>query len=231
MMNNRKRGLFGRNASPHMAKNSMGSPAMPEQKKPGLGTRLLGEGWQDKLIALGSALQGNSQAIPQYMYNQQAMEAQAAQQAERQRQQMELMDYQAGLGRAQFDYEQANRAPDIGVFEDNAGNRFRYDKRTGLPIDERPVFTDPTERTYFTDGAMVTIPNPYVGGASSSTPSAPVGRLTPIEPNIGNTPAPQLGANGLPATLTRDQYEATVQAMGRAETDAWMRRNNVKVTN
>ena len=46
---------------------------------------------------------------------------------------------------------------------------------------------------------------------------------------IENTPAPQLMENGIPAVLTRAQYNATVQAMGKAQTDDWMRRNNVRL--
>jgi hypothetical protein len=65
------------------------------------------------------------------------------------------------------------------------------------------------------------------GGA----PSAPVGKLTPIQPTIQNTPAPPLGANGLPTALSRAQYQATVNAMGKAQTDDWMRRNNIQVVN
>jgi len=44
-----------------------------------------------------------------------------------------------------------------------------------------------------------------------------------------NTPAPQVGDNGMPTELTRAQYDAVVQAKGKAQTDAWMQRNNIKV--
>lgn len=43
---------------------------------------------------------------------------------------------------------------------------------------------------------------------------------------MGGTPAPAEGA----ATLTPAQYRATVQAMGQAATDNWMRRNNITVS-
>lgn len=68
-----------------------------------------------------------------------------------------------------------------------------------------------------------------VGGGNA--PTAPVGRLTPIQPTTQNTPAPQLGASGLPAALTPDQYQAVVSVRGKSETDAWMRRHNIRVTN
>lgn len=62
-----------------------------------------------------------------------------------------------------------------------------------------------------------------------AAPTKPVGKLTPIAPTISNTPAPALGASGLPTTLTPQQYQATVNAMGKASTDAWMARNGIKV--
>jgi len=44
------------------------------------------------------------------------------------------------------------------------------------------------------------------------------------------TPAPATGANGMPAKLTPEQYRVTVQALGQAKTDDWMRRNNITVS-
>jgi hypothetical protein len=48
---------------------------------------------------------------------------------------------------------------------------------------------------------------------------------------IQNTPAPELGANGMPQVLSRQQYQATVASMGQAATDAWMQRNNIRMGN
>lgn len=49
------------------------------------------------------------------------------------------------------------------------------------------------------------------------------------QPTVENTPAPQLGPNGMPTMLTRDQYQAVEQRMGKAETQAWAQRNGIKV--
>lgn len=49
-------------------------------------------------------------------------------------------------------------------------------------------------------------------------------------PTTQNTPAPDLGANGMPTVLTRQQYQAVVNAKGQAATDAWVQRNNVRIT-
>ena len=68
-----------------------------------------------------------------------------------------------------------------------------------------------------------------MGGTPSGVPTAPVGKLTPIGPTTQNTPAPQTGANGFPSVLTPDQYQATVNAMGKQATDDWMRRHNIRI--
>jgi hypothetical protein len=86
----RKRGLFGSaggfNASmpqdmamPETAQ--MGGGGFVPEDRPGLGTRLLGKGWEEKAMALGGALMGNQWAIPQYLQQQGAMQRQAEQQA------------------------------------------------------------------------------------------------------------------------------------------------------
>lgn len=44
-----------------------------------------------------------------------------------------------------------------------------------------------------------------------------------------STKAPETGASGIPSTVTRAQYNAIVEAKGKADTDAWMLRNNVRL--
>lgn len=46
---------------------------------------------------------------------------------------------------------------------------------------------------------------------------------------MGGVPAPALGANGMPTTLTPQQYQAIVDVKGKAATDAWAQRNGVTV--
>jgi hypothetical protein len=43
------------------------------------------------------------------------------------------------------------------------------------------------------------------------------------------TKSPDLNSAGIPAKLTRKQYDAVVQVKGKAETDAWMLRNNIQI--
>lgn len=75
---------------------------------------------------------------------------------------------------------------------------------------------------------------PLDNGASGNIPPPPPGFQ--IEggqqmsaPNMMNTPAPQLGANGMPQVITRDQYQVLVSAKGQAATDAMLARNNIQV--
>jgi hypothetical protein len=61
--------------------------------------------------------------------------------------------------------------------------------------------------------------------------ASPAGNSGFSAPSVFNTPSPQLGANGNPTRLTRQQYQAVVNAKGQAATDDWMRRNNITVGN
>jgi len=48
---------------------------------------------------------------------------------------------------------------------------------------------------------------------------------------MGGVPAPALGSNGLPATLTPQQYQAIVNVKGKAATDAYLSQNGIAVEN
>lgn len=47
---------------------------------------------------------------------------------------------------------------------------------------------------------------------------------------LAGVPAPQLDASGKPTSLTQAQYQAVVQAKGKAKTDAWLQANNITVS-
>lgn len=162
---------------------------------------------------------------------QQAREARAAaerammEEQSRQRQRGEKLEDLRGELEVRSEFKE----PEAPRFEqDNAGNVWALDPRTGKPLSDSPVFVDRTERFMNQNGAILNVPNPYAQGG---LPTRPVGKLTPVQPTIENTPAPQLGANGMPTSLTRAQYQAVVQRMGQAETEAWARRNNIRVVN
>lgn len=82
-------------------------PQMPG-RQPGLGTRLLGEGWEEKVSALGGLLRGDPNAVGNY----QALQQHRADQAQALRQQSlkRDQDWQDWVRKEQ--YKAANPAPD-----------------------------------------------------------------------------------------------------------------------
>jgi hypothetical protein len=236
----RKRGIFGGGFGASMPQDmtmqdsaSLGVPA-PQQQRPGIGTRLFGEGWEGKAAALGAMLAGNPGAIQQYQGQQQALQLRSSEQAaalaREQRQRAEgLADYRA---KQQIDQEfAAPEAPKPGSFEwfqtATPEQRAQYGSYRDVGQDDEFVVVPiPGRGTYA--GPRSGLPSAFGQGQA---PSRPVGGLTPVGPAIENTPAPQVGQNGLPASLTRAQYQAVEQRMGRDETAAWARRNNIKVAN
>ena len=76
----------------------LGASGAMQQDRPGLGTRLLGEGWEGKAAALGSMLMGNPFAVQQYQGQQDQQRQRAAMMAEQQRQQAQMMAAAQGLG-------------------------------------------------------------------------------------------------------------------------------------
>jgi hypothetical protein len=61
-------------------------------------------------------------------------------------------------------------------------------------------------------------------------PSKPANWSKVSDKPLNGVPAPKTGEDGMPATLTPAQYRATVQSLGKAKTDDWMRRNNITVS-
>lgn len=142
-----------------------------------------------------------------------------------QRQQQRQMDWEDWTRK--YEYERSNPKPSNAQpyrWEDNAGNVWQY----GAGGQPERIFTDVVPKYYVQGDQAVQIANPYL---NQSAPTKPVGRLTPIEPTMQNTPAPQTGANGFPSVLSPQQYQATVNAMGKEKTDAWMQRNGIRMGN
>jgi len=223
-MNGAKKGLFGKGMQPGamMPAYSMpqagtmqdganlGTPAQPKQ----------GMDWKGALLqALGGAADGAATVFggqPLIAQNRQFQQVQAMRQAEQERaRSMDLADYRTKLG-IQQEFAQPE-APKPGSFE-----WFE----TATP-QQRALYDQYNPVTVATGQGPVAVPRSSLGGA----PSAPVGRLTPIQPTTQNTPAPQLGANGMPTSVSRAQYQAIAAEMGAAETEAWARRNNIRVVN
>lgn len=160
-------GLFGAPAvRDQMVARAFGAnnPAQPQQpeKRPGLGTRLLGEGWAEKVAALGGMIRGDPNAVPDFHSSQQHR----ADQAERLRQaSLERdTDWQDWVRRQE--YERANPKPSTAQphrWEDNAGNVWQLGA-SGQP--ER-IFTDTIPRMYVQGDRAVQIPNPFASGGEA----------------------------------------------------------------
>jgi hypothetical protein len=178
------------------------------------------------LGALGGAADGAAQHFGMAPMVAIGQQQRAAMQAQAQRDQAMriagLEDYRAKLGmKAEFETPDT---PKVGSFEwfQTASPEQRQEYSRYMDV------TSPAMTTTW-QGPTI-IPRAAMGGG---IPTAPVGKLTPIDdapaPTIMNTPAPQVGANGMPAAVNRAQYQAIVEAMGPQQAADWARRNNVRV--
>lgn len=207
---------------------NLGAPAPMGGERPGLGTRLFGKGWEDKAMAIGGMLMGNQFAIPQYLRQQGEMQQQAALLAERQRQQAMQMSAAQSMG---IDQQQAALLGPEGLRQITVDRLKPAEGPKPGSFEWFQTATQEQRALYDQYNPVIATtwqgPTPVPRSSLGGVPSKPVGKLTPITP--GNTPAPQLGANGMPTSLTRAQYQAVVNSMGQAETEAWARRNNIRV--
>lgn len=182
--------------------------ATPQQQRQGGGTkRIVG--------ILGDALLGL--AGQQGVYGPMMHQRRMLEQQERARQQQALQQRQWGnedwLTRQQW--ERANPAPRVndtvadyefirGKLGDEAGNTFLQNR------------ADPPQYRQGADGHFYRIETPRA-------PTAPVGRLTPIEPMS----APPGGGN----FMTPAQFQAIAAQKGQAWAENWARQNNIQVRN
>lgn len=165
-----------------------------------------------KLAMAGQILtsRGRSNPMLQYRLQQQALEQQM-----RARQQLEMQQRQWGnedwLARERW--ERANPAPRyndtvadyefiVGKLGDEAGNTYLRNR------------ADPPQYRQGPDGQFYRVEVPQA-------PTAPVGRLTPIEPMAA------AGGN----FMTPAQFQAIVAAKGQAAATEWARRNNIQIRN
>lgn len=209
-----------------------GGPSLPEAAPtPKKGGGFFGEGGFGRYLAgsIGDVLMQANGFEPTFaptMALRRQMELQ--QQRAQQQREYDWQDWQR-----KQEWERANPKPSTAQpyrWEDNAGNVWEYGQ-DGQP---KRIFTDTVPKYYIQGDQALQIPNPYATqGASQNRPKiGETVRLDQLDPpSINNTPAPQTGANGFPATLTRDQYQAVVDQMGQVATDAWMARNNVRLGN
>ena len=134
-------------------------------------TGLFGKGGVGRAIAgtIGDFLMQRSGMAPVYaptMMQQRQEAAQAA--AEQRKYSMDLAMHDA---KKQID--KRYDTPEVGVFEDNAGNRWTYDKATGRPLGDAPVFVDGTPKEFVHEGMRFSIQNPYLRGQNPGGGSIP----------------------------------------------------------
>lgn len=94
----------------------------------------------------------------------------AALAAEQRERAADLADYRTRKG-IDAEFEKP-KGPEIGTFEDNVGNVWRFDKRTGQVVGDQPMFVDRSPRFTIQGNAAIRTPNPY------DTPSAGGGAIS-----------------------------------------------------
>jgi hypothetical protein len=221
-MDPRRRGLFGIPpvaAQPDMdgglAEHSL-AQATPPPPKSGGGTRHIVGILADALAGLA----GQQGTYGPMMAQRRLLEAREAAQ-QRNAQQQRQWGNEDWMARQQW--ERDNPAPRVNdTVEDFNFIREQLGPEMGAKFLQNRA--DPPRYVQGPDGQFYPV-------QTAQAPTAPVGRLTPIEPTMQNTPAPQLGASGMPTTVTRAQYQTIVAAKGQQATDAWAARNNIQVGN
>lgn len=210
-------GIFG------AARKTLQQPEQPEQRSGGF----FGQGGTGRAIAgnIGDALMQMSGMRPIYnptMQHQQRQQA-AAQQAQAQRQ-AEWEDFER-----QEQYKRANPAPTelernyqfLSGMGGDLGQQ--YVENRANPMQGVPITNADGSR-----GIMFIRPS-AMGRGNAGPPDELPADFDFGEPSIENTTAPKLSAGGFPQVLSPAQYQATVNSMGKAATDNWMRRNNIRM--
>ena len=164
----------------------------PQEPREGLGTRLLGKGWEDKAFALGGILQGDPSAAYAMRQQQQAQvqaqqQAAAQQAADLRKRSLDLRDF-----KEEHDYRTANpgpTAPDAferallgaGISPDSPEAVALYKERAQEMARGRdePRMVSTPQGTFF--GTMDEIQEMLrSNGAGASAPARPVGGLKPM---------------------------------------------------
>ena len=189
-MRPQKRGLFGSRpdyATPGigdgmnvaMAMPGMAAPSpMPEQRAPGIGTRLLGEGWEDKAFPIGGLLAGHGGAAAMAMRQQENAQQQAmAQQAEAMRKRsLDMQDWQA---KEQWKLENRPEANPTAM-----QSNYEYLLRTNPKLAEQYLQNQTTAPPMVVDngdGTKTVYPAGMIPQAGQQqAPSKPVGGLMPM---------------------------------------------------
>jgi len=208
----------------------LGQPRREEENQPGYWQGGEGFGWKDgaalALASIGDAFDANGghDRIGMIMGNrngamERAREASAAAQAEARRQAERTEDRQWG----NEDYATRQRI-DAEVNPPPAPGSFGWYQTASEA--ERAVYDRYNPEFVATAQGPVHMPRRPALGTTERDPNA-------APPSMQNTPAPQLGANGLPTELTRQQYQALVNESdgNAAAVDDYLARMGIQVRN
>lgn len=153
--------------------NGPGLGAVQPERKPGLGTRLFGKGWEDKAYALGGLLQGDQSGVMMMRQNEQAaQQAMAQEQAAQLKRAQDLADW-----RYKQEWERDNPKPvnndTVADYEFIRGKLGEEQAQTYLRNR-----ADPPQYRQGPDGRFYRI-------ETGVMPTAPVGALRPYQPKGG----------------------------------------------
>lgn len=192
---------------------NLGTPSPMDNPRPGLGTRLFGQGWEGKAAALGASLMGNANAVPEFLQTRDMM---AFRQAEEQRRRAaDLADYRTQM-QIKAEFERPD-APKPGSFE-------WY--QTATP-EQRALYDQYNPVIATTWQGPTPVPRSGLGGANRPA----VGARVPIS-QLGGAPVPQQPAaqpiQGA-RTISQQEYARILRSMNgdQRQMNAWMTQNNV----
>lgn len=149
------------------------------------------------------------------------------------------------------------QGPEYGYTQDNAGNMWQYDKRTGKFADQ-PSFIDRAPKQYLQDGQVINVPNPFnqprapkVGdvedgyvfqGGDPNNPASwapaqgggiPSGNPLGEAPKLNAQQGGQMLGNAFSQkTITPQQAQTVRQSLGpngQAKFEQWLRENNIQI--
>lgn len=187
----------------------------------GIGRALKGINWDRVsagLAAAGASSHGDHGTAAQIwgQYGQRRADQRQTQAEQQQRAQLEAAAVQMGLPEQQVRSLPTNTLAGVvgqrlgqqggneyTYFDDNAGNRWRQNSRTG-EVDPNPSFIDRNPRQFIQDGQLITVPNSYAGGQ-------------PQQQQDQQRP------------FTFEMYRGAVNGLGQQGANDWLQRNGMTV--
>lgn len=211
--------------------------AQPEQRRPGLGSRLFGSGWESKLAAFGGLLAGDQHAVARY-HGQQQQERQLAEQRafeQQQASQARQTDWADWVQRQEYTRNNPEpRAPDAfdialqrgGIDPNSEQGREMYRQRAESmardPNDQWVSVPIPGQGTYF--GPQSGLAQIYGRPAAEAPETLPPDFS--FAPPRANGSAPPMNAR---RSVTPAQFTALVADVGPQEAERQLRSGELMI--